>query len=141
MFYVVSVARIILQCIIENLWAYGERSNVRKRAVKRVNKVFGSLGKRVHSQPGKRPSEDGVEASASVASFEIDANESEEEVFHVVIWQALCQARQSSLAFLWLLLQHSFPPRDGCSLLKTTNQYVKVIRRLFILFGNIELPW
>ncbi len=63
---------------MESLGAYGERSNMRKKAVKRINKVFESLGKRVHSQPGKRPAEDGDEASASVASFEIDANESEE---------------------------------------------------------------
>ncbi len=38
-----------------------------------------SLQKRFYSRPGMRPTEDGVEAV--VASFEIDAYESEEEVF------------------------------------------------------------
>ncbi|KAF7704245.1 hypothetical protein HF521_021317 [Silurus meridionalis] len=60
---------------MDSMWAYSERSNMRKRAARRVNKMFESLEKEISCQPEKRPTLDAIDMS-----FETDAHESEDEV-------------------------------------------------------------
>lgn len=52
-----------LQSVMERKWAYSRRNNIRRRAVKIVNKVFDSLEKEIHSQTDRR-----VEENCSVQS-------------------------------------------------------------------------
>lgn len=145
------------------MWAYSERSNMRKRAVKRVNKMFESLEKEMNSQPEKRPTQDGVEASSSVDAFEIDAYESEEEAASdseessdddsgrfscddlansLSGWAVRFGVSLVALTALLSILKvhHPFLPKDGRSLLKTANRYVveKLAGGSFYYFGILN---
>ncbi|KAL7859091.1 hypothetical protein SRHO_G00142380 [Serrasalmus rhombeus] len=135
---------------MERRWGYSERSDMRKRAVKRVNDTITSLDRDTpDSSRVDRTQEDSVVASCSGATRAFaDACGSEEEVdceigssssdsgsedlSHSDLRSCLSDGAVEfgvSLVALSALLSilrvhHPFLPKDGRSLLKTRTEYV-----------------
>lgn len=120
----------------------------------------------MNSQPEKRPTQDGVEASSSVDSFEIDAYESEEEAASaseessdddsgrfscddlansLSSWAVRFGVSLVALTALLSILKSTSPlPSKRWTLFAQDSKSVcggKVSRWFFLLFRNIELSW
>ncbi|XP_076854934.1 uncharacterized protein LOC143509924 isoform X4 [Brachyhypopomus gauderio] len=152
-------------CIMEHRWAYSERSNMRKRAVKRVNDMILSLDSDISASLGvNQTQEESVVASCSgAASSEFaDSYGSEEEVdceiesetsededsspsdlrSSLSDWAVEFGVSLVALSALLSILRvhHPFLPKDGRSLLKTRTQYVveNIAGGSFYYFGILN---
>ncbi|XP_076854932.1 uncharacterized protein LOC143509924 isoform X2 [Brachyhypopomus gauderio] len=150
---------------MEHRWAYSERSNMRKRAVKRVNDMILSLDSDISASLGvNQTQEESVVASCSgAASSEFaDSYGSEEEVdceiesetsededsspsdlrSSLSDWAVEFGVSLVALSALLSILRvhHPFLPKDGRSLLKTRTQYVveNIAGGSFYYFGILN---
>nr|XP_055037851.1 uncharacterized protein LOC129425744 [Misgurnus anguillicaudatus] len=147
---------------MENLWAKRserlERKNMRKRAVRRVDRMFESFEKEINPLPEKRPNTDAEDVCSSVEtvyeceeeissedSNDSDSNESfscNDLASSLSGWAVKFGVSLVALTALLSILKvhHPFLPKDGRSLLQTTKRYLvdKVAGGTYHYFGILK---